>query len=548
MAEVSNAGKARAPRGVRAVPAAFFACWVLGALVFAALPVGSPGRSVAAGALYTGAMGFALFALARAVGGTRGRQRLFWGLLVAGILSVLLGDLGWSDLQGPLGSGGASVEDAAYLVSYLFLAAAMLLLVSLTTRGIAFITALDALAVMLSAGVFTWYFFLGEAVSAAGASGSPAAFSVLSWLLFDAALLFLGLVVVSTAGKPPFAGLLAAGFLAFAAADGLYLVSRASGSYGDAGWPDVVWALGFGLIGLGALRAAPASFAEHRIESWRVFLFWLGPLSPPVHLGVVLLWAVTHPPLPAFAAAGGAALFLYLALRVALVSFTSRRLSEEREALARDLEGGRILSEMHDTVKQGVHGVSLTLRAAQEAGRRGDHDAELGMIETALRAARETEFQVSRPYEELQTSLHGGDALRPRVYLRQRLDKFEDYFGIKTFEDLQAPLEGLSPLELAAVYRVTVEAFWNVAKHSRASSMNLESRRVGDLLLLRVRDDGRGFDPTKPPPGMGLRYMRQRASEVGADLDVISAPGRGTTVQLRFRNKGRGSGIGSRES
>jgi signal transduction histidine kinase len=84
---------------------------------------------------------------------------------------------------------------------------------------------------------------------------------------------------------------------------------------------------------------------------------------------------------------------------------------------------------------------------------------------------------------------------------------------------------------------VVVEALWNVAKHSGARNMYLESRQVGDLLLLRVRDDGRGFDPSSPPPGMGLRYLRERAREVGAGLDVISAPGRGITVQLRFRTR-----------
>ncbi len=45
---------------------------------------------------------------------------------------------------------------------------------------------------------------------------------------------------------------------------------------------------------------------------------------------------------------------------------------------------------------------------------------------------------------------------------------------------------------------------------------------------------GHGFDTGEPPSGLGLQYMRQRAGEVGADLDVISAKGRGTTVQVRF--------------
>ena len=537
--QVTDALKSRTPRGARIVYMGVFACWIAGALLFAALPAGSGGRYVVANILYLGAAVFVVVSLWRAITGAGGRQRLLWCLLGGGLAANFLGDLGWSALQGaPFGAQGASYQHAAYLVSYLFFMAAMLLLVGLTTRKITLVTGLDGLCIMLSAGILTWYFFLGSAVSATGAAGSWEVLSVLSWVLFDAALLFLCLVVFSSPGKPPFTGPLTLGFLAFTAADGLYLASRATGSYENAGWPDVIWALGLACLGLAALGAAPVTSEERaRIEPWRVFIFWFGPLSPAVHLAVVLLWGATHPPLPSYAAVGGAGVFLYLALRVALVSSASRRLSEEQEDQARRLEGGRVLSEMHDTVKQGVHGVSLTLRAALDATRRGEHDEAAQIVSNALRASREMEFQVSRPYEELQTSIHGEGALRPREYLRHRLVKFEEYFGIKTHEDLQAPLESLSPMEIAAVYRFTVESFWNVAKHSDAGSMRLESRRVGDLLLVRVRDDGRGFDPANPPPGMGLGYMRQRAKEVGAYFDVISAPGRGTTVQLRFRTR-----------
>ena len=535
MSQVADASKSRGGRGARVALAAVFVCWSVGALVFAVLSVGSDGRYWVATGLYLGAAVFALLSLARAIGGARGRQRLFWVLLGAGLVANLVGDLGWSGLQeAPLGAQGASLPHAAYLVSYLFFGGALLLLVGLATRRISLVTSLDALCIALSTGILSWYFFLGEAVS--GAAGWLEVSSTLSWVLFDAALLFLSLVVLSAADRPPFAGALAGGFLAFAVADGYYLVERAAGTYQSAGWPDMIWALGLACVALAALDAAPVTGGHYlSIEPWRVFLFWFGPLSPAIHLAAVLLWAATHPPLPPYAAAGAAVILLYFALRVALVSATSRRLSDERETMARKLEGGRVLSEMHDTVKQGVHGVSITLRAALEAGRRGEHDGAMRMVSNALRTSRETEFQVSRPYEELQTSVHGEGGLRPRNYLRHRLVRFEEYFGINTHEDLQAPLERLSPMEVAAVYRFAVEAFWNVAKHYYADNMHLESRRVGDLLIVRVRDDGRGFDPADPPPGMGLDYLRERAREVDAEFDVISAPGRGTTVQLRFR-------------
>jgi signal transduction histidine kinase len=57
-----------------------------------------------------------------------------------------------------------------------------------------------------------------------------------------------------------------------------------------------------------------------------------------------------------------------------------------------------------------------------------------------------------------------------------------------------------------------------------ASNLYLESRQVGSVLIVRIRDDGRGFDTNHPQPGLGLRYLRQRTAEVNADLDVISAP------------------------
>lgn len=545
MAQITDALKSRGGRGAWVAPAAVLACWSAGAFVFAALPTGSVERYVVANVLYLGAAIFALLSLARAIRGAHDRQRLFWGLLGAGLVANFVGDLGWSGLQedplgATLGAQGASLLHAAYLVSYLFFGGAMLTLVGLATRRITLVTALDALCIALSTGILTWYFFLGAAVS--GATGWWEVSSTLSWVLFDAALLFLCLVVLSAASRPPFAAALAGGFLAFAVADGYYLVERAAGSYQPAGWPDMIWALGLGCVALAALEAAPVRGGEHlRIGPWRVFFFWFGPLSPAVHLAVVLLWAAVHPPLPSYAAVGAAALFMYFALRVALVSATTRRLSGEREAMARKLEGGRVLSEMHNTVKQGVHGVSITLRAALDAGRRGEHEGAMRMVSNALRTSRETEFQVSRPYEELHTSVHGEGSLRPQNYLRHRLVRFEEYFGIKTHEDLQAPLERLSPMQIAAVYRFAVEAFWNVAKHSYADNMHLESRRVGDLLIVRVRDDGRGFDPSDPPPGMGLDYLRERAGEVGAEFDVISARGRGTTVQLRFRVRAPGA-------
>jgi len=531
--QVSKAGRMHAPRDPRLALALALVCWAAGALVFAVYPADSSARTLTADCVYLASAVFSLTILGYVVWRVRGRERLFWGLLGAGLLATLSGDIVWEDPQKvELAIMDLSLVHAAYLLSYLLFAGAMLSLVAVTTRRITPIIAFDALSVMLSVGVLVWYFLLGPAD--ADPTGSLAAIATFSWTLFDAALVFLGLVVFSAAGRPPFVALLVMGFLAFAVADGWYMNVHSEGLYDTAGWPDLFWSLGLLLLGSAALWSDPASLtARDRISPGRVFAFWLGPLSPPLHIGLLLLWGAFYPPLPAYALAGGAALLAYLALRVALVSAVTRLLNRDQEEAARRLEQSRILYELHNTVKGNVHGISLTLAAALDAERHGERDDAREGFGRAMEASRETEFLISKPYDELQ-ALANETPLRPGEHLRHRLARFEEYFGVKTHEDLQAPLESLCPEEIAAVTRVAVEAFWNVAKHSKARNMYLESRRVGPTLIVRIRDDGRGFDAEDPPPGMGLGYLRQRAAEVGAELDVISSPGRGATVQLRF--------------
>jgi signal transduction histidine kinase len=529
LAQASKADGVRPPRGPRVALAAALACWAVLALAFALSSQDTGGRSVAAVGLSWSAALYAGLALVLAVRHLGKTERLFWVLVGGGLLFRFAGDVSWTVSRvfgiGPEGWVLAP-QDLAYAASYGFLIGGMLWLIRTTNRGIAGVTALDALGVMLSVGTLSWYFVL----SRAELGGVREVLVALSQPVCDAALLYLGLVILSTRNRPPFAGPLVAAYVSFLAADGIYLVMRSRSPYELGGWPDLFWSLGLVLIGVAALRTAPANPAGYRVAPWRVFSFWLGPLSPSLHYGFLLLWCAYHPPVPYYVLVGAAALFLYLALRIGVVASVHERLGEEQQEMTRRMEENRVLYELHDTVKQSVHGVTLTLRAALDAERRGEPEAARKMLGRALEASREAEYRVSKPYDDLQEE----EAPTPGEHLRNRLLKFEEYFGIKTHEDFWVPFEVLSPGEVAASQRVFVEASWNVAKHSGARNLWLETRRVGDVVIVRTRDDGRGFDLSDPPPGLGLRYMRRRAAEVGADLDVISAPGRGTTVQLRF--------------
>jgi signal transduction histidine kinase len=82
-----------------------------------------------------------------------------------------------------------------------------------------------------------------------------------------------------------------------------------------------------------------------------------------------------------------------------------------------------------------------------------------------------------------------------------------------------------------AVYRIAQEALNNVAKHAHARRVDVLLSCTPAQVMLRVRDDGRGFDGARVPSDhLGLGIMAERAEDVGGALDVRSAPGEGTEI------------------
>jgi signal transduction histidine kinase len=95
------------------------------------------------------------------------------------------------------------------------------------------------------------------------------------------------------------------------------------------------------------------------------------------------------------------------------------------------------------------------------------------------------------------------------------------------------PLQRVEYKTVDAIVRIASEAILNAARHGGARSIRVYLSPNGKLL--RVRDDGDGFDVGRlSGDGFGLVSMRERATAVGADLRLESEPGNGTTVELEF--------------
>jgi signal transduction histidine kinase len=87
-----------------------------------------------------------------------------------------------------------------------------------------------------------------------------------------------------------------------------------------------------------------------------------------------------------------------------------------------------------------------------------------------------------------------------------------------------------------ALLRAVQEALANVRKHAQAGRVRVTLSYMGDVVVLDVQDDGRGFDPGQAGAGggFGLAGMRERVEQLGGTLLIESGPGGGTTLVVEI--------------
>jgi signal transduction histidine kinase len=190
----------------------------------------------------------------------------------------------------------------------------------------------------------------------------------------------------------------------------------------------------------------------------------------------------------------------------------------------------QIAADLHDDLGAGLSQIAIL----SEVARREPTEPSRGHLEEIAGLARALRESVGEIVWAIDPRK---DHLRDLVArMRQVAFNLLESEGIDV--DFVAPDDalieaiGLAPDQRRHLLLVLKESLSNVARHARATRCDIELTFKNGRLVLAIRDDGRGFDPSAVTAGHGLTSLRRRARELSADIDVRSSPGAGTTVIL----------------
>jgi len=209
-----------------------------------------------------------------------------------------------------------------------------------------------------------------------------------------------------------------------------------------------------------------------------------------------------------------------------------RRLEELKHGEALASERERIAADMHDQLGSALTQITMYGEAAK--GQLEDKPRSVHSLDRITQIAREVAADISdlvwaiQPRHDLLEDL----AAYAREHAAQQLD------GAGIQARLSFPT-ALPKFHVSATLRrnlllVVKEALHNIVKHSGATEAALQLDVAAAWLVLRIQDNGRGFEEVTPVTrGNGLRNMRRRVQELDGQFDLQTTPGQGTRIEVR---------------
>lgn len=207
------------------------------------------------------------------------------------------------------------------------------------------------------------------------------------------------------------------------------------------------------------------------------------------------------------------------------------RLLSQQVMEVQENERRNLARELHDEIGQQLTMIKLTLAglATRDARMHEELAESLAAVSSLMQQVRDLSL-------DLRPSMLDDLGLAPT--LRWYVGRIAKLAVIATHLDLPPEFPRLKPEIETLCFRVAQEAITNVMRHADASTLRLELGIQGDDVVLSVRDDGIGFEQEAARQramrggSAGLLGMQERAALAGAQLDLVTAPGQGSRLQL----------------
>lgn len=209
---------------------------------------------------------------------------------------------------------------------------------------------------------------------------------------------------------------------------------------------------------------------------------------------------------------------------VAGAAIQTARLQERLKRVAVVEDRQRIARDLHDSVIQDLFAVGLRL---QELTRRIDDSDTAQMVDDAVDRLDTSVNSLRRYIFELKDPSH------PKLTLDERLQDLVSRMGSAYPSTVRLSIEWIGPTTADdEIVMLVQEGLSNSLRHGEAETVEVTIDDDTHNVIIRVEDDGIGFDQAAIPDGMGLANMRSRVERLGGVMAIESEVGEGTTLQV----------------
>jgi signal transduction histidine kinase len=207
-----------------------------------------------------------------------------------------------------------------------------------------------------------------------------------------------------------------------------------------------------------------------------------------------------------------------------------------------EAERGRIAHALHDELGQNLTALGLHLNNVQKQST--DHLRVLEIAQRMKGLITDTGAAMRRIIADLRPLALDNFGLA--VAADALAKDFAADTGLKVHVRAEGEFDDLPDTHKTALYRMLQESLTNIAKHARASQVDVELANRDDGVVIRVRDNGVGFSGQSPKRSgsYGLFGMTERAAQRGGKVSIETAPGAGTTITCWLPSSGSLSAAG----